>query len=148
MKLLLENWRQYLDEQKLHEVSIKKWGDWTVADLQQLIDMARSGESKQAQSLLGRLLGTEAIKVIPVVGQLLTGGEMIAAYYNKLKRKTQEQTHYPWFLIARYYCISFLLLGYQLSFLWRILFNLAIMNLLRLHLLFFVITFILNSFYS
>ena len=90
MKLLLENWRKYIDDQKPHEVSIKNWGDWTVADLQQLIDMARAGESKQAQSLLGRLLGTEAFKLIPYVGQLLTGGEMIAAYYNKLKRTPEK----------------------------------------------------------
>jgi hypothetical protein len=89
MKLLLENWRKYLDEQKLHEVSTKNWGDWTVTELQQLIAMGRDSENKQAQSLLGKLLGAEALKLIPYVGQALTAGEMVQAYYNKLKRKPE-----------------------------------------------------------
>jgi len=86
MKLLLENWRKYLNEQESQEVPTKAWGDWTVAELQQLISMGREGENKQAQSLVGRLLGSEALKLIPYVGQALTAGEMVLAYYNKLKR--------------------------------------------------------------
>ena len=82
MKLILENWREYLNE----EEEILSWEDWTVADLQELIDMGRKGESKQAQSLLKRLLGAEALKLIPYLGQALTAGEMIQGYYNKLKR--------------------------------------------------------------
>jgi hypothetical protein len=91
MKLLLENWRKYLlDEQRLQEASMKRWEDWTVADLQELINMSRAGESGQAQSLLGRLLGREAFKLIPYAGQMLTGGEMLMAYYNKLKRTPEK----------------------------------------------------------
>jgi len=91
MKLLLENWRKYLlNEQRLQKVSMKKWEDWTVADLQELINMSRAGESEQAQSLLGRLLGIEAFKLIPYFGQMLTGGEMLIAYYNKLKRTPEK----------------------------------------------------------
>jgi len=86
MKLLLENWRKFVNEQESQEIPTKAWGDWTVADLQQLVSMGREGESKQAQSLIGRLLGSEALKLIPYVRQALTAGEMISAYYNKLKR--------------------------------------------------------------
>jgi len=89
MKLLLENWRKFVNEQESQEIPTKAWGDWTVADLQQLVSMGREGESKQAQSLIGRLLGSEALKLIPYVGQALTAGEMISAYYNKLKRTPQ-----------------------------------------------------------
>ena len=82
MKLLLENWREYLNE----EEEVLSWEDWTVADLQELIDMGREGEGKQAQSLLKKLLGAEVLKLIPYLGQALTAGEMIQDYYNKLKR--------------------------------------------------------------
>ena len=84
MKLLFENWRKYLAEEEF-----KSAGDWTVADLSDLINLGRDGESKQANSLLGKLFGYEAIKLIPYLGQVLTAGEMLQNYYNKLKRKPE-----------------------------------------------------------
>ncbi len=84
MKLIMENWRSYLNEEEG-----KSFEDWTVAELQDLINLGRKGESSQAKSLLQRMLGAEALKLIPYLGQALTAGEMMAGYYNKLKRKPE-----------------------------------------------------------
>ena len=84
MKLLMENWRKFLKEEEA-----RSFGGWTVADLQELIELGREGENKQANSLLGKLFGYEAIKLIPYLGQVLTAGEMLKGYYNKLKRSPE-----------------------------------------------------------
>jgi hypothetical protein len=82
MKLLFENWRGYLLENK-------NWGDWTVAELDDLISTARREEEAQANSLLSRLFGIEAIKLIPFLGNALTFVDMIKQYHSK-KNRTPE----------------------------------------------------------
>tara|TARA_R110002126_G_scaffold623_1_gene3833 strand:- start:42 stop:539 length:498 start_codon:yes stop_codon:yes gene_type:complete len=82
MKLLFENWRVYLLENK-------NWGDWTVAELDELISMSRREEESQANSLLSRLFGIETIKLIPFLGNALTFGEMAKQYISK-KNRTPE----------------------------------------------------------
>ena len=52
MKLLFENWRGYLIENK-------EWGDITIGDLEDLIQKARKKEDKRAYRLLAKLLGKE-----------------------------------------------------------------------------------------
>jgi hypothetical protein len=47
MKLLLENWQQYLNEQGPPEKIWETWGEWTIDELDQLIVLARKAE-KQA----------------------------------------------------------------------------------------------------
>ena len=80
----MENWRKYLLEEE-----VRSFGDWTVADLHDLIELGREGESSQANSLLGKLFSYEALKLFPKLGAVLTAGEMLKSYYNKLKRKPQ-----------------------------------------------------------
>ena len=82
VKLLIENWRMYLLEAKSYE-------DWTVADLEDLINLGREGESSMASRMIKKLFGYEALKLIPYLGQALTAGEMILNYYNTLKRKPE-----------------------------------------------------------
>lgn len=107
MKLLLENWRGYLLENKeLDEI--------TVGDLEGLIEQARKEEKKGAVEFLARILGKEgAMFFAPVVGAALglavagpvgaaagsaigtsavaayVGGDALVSFYNKL-RNTPE----------------------------------------------------------
>jgi len=91
MKLLLENWRQYLNEQELNEVLAKKWGEWTIADLEDLIKMSRQGEEKSiAQRWLAKTLGTEFLKLIPYVGTGVAAAEVLINYYKQLTRSPEE----------------------------------------------------------
>ena len=46
MKLLLENWQQYLNEQEPPEKIWEAWGEWTIDELDQLIDEARKAEKQ------------------------------------------------------------------------------------------------------
>ena len=90
MKTLLENWNNYLNESRIL-LSEKQAGDWTVADLLDLINMARKEEGGQADSWLQKMTGWEAVKLIPYVGNVTTAGEMLYNYYNKLKRNPEGQ---------------------------------------------------------
>ena len=62
MKLLFENWRGYLLENK-------NWSDITIGDLEGLIQKARKKEDKRAYKLLAKLLGKEvAVKTAALAG--------------------------------------------------------------------------------
>ena len=90
MKTLLENWNNYLKESKIL-LSEKQAGDWTVIELLDLINMARKEEGGQADSWLKKISGKEIAKLIPYVGSVVTAGEMLVNYHNKLKRKPEGQ---------------------------------------------------------
>ena len=62
MKLLFENWRGYLIENK-------EWGDITIGELEDLIQKARKKEDNRAYRLLAKLLGKEvAVKTAALTG--------------------------------------------------------------------------------
>tara|TARA_R110000765_G_scaffold13747_1_gene40966 strand:- start:44 stop:541 length:498 start_codon:yes stop_codon:yes gene_type:complete len=82
MKLLFENWRGYLLENK-------NWGDWTVAELDELISTARREEDAQADSSIRWKSVGEIIKLIPYLGNALTFADMVKQYISK-KNRTPE----------------------------------------------------------
>jgi len=84
MKLLFENWRGYLLENK-------NWGDWTVAELDELISTARREEDTQADSSIRWASFSEIIKLIPYLGNALTFADMVKKYHSK-KNRTPEGT--------------------------------------------------------
>ena len=90
MKLILEKWNNYLNESRIL-LSEKQAGDWTVAELLDLINMSRKEEGGQADSWLQKMTGWEAFKLIPYAGNVATGAEMLWNYYNKLKRAPEGQ---------------------------------------------------------
>jgi len=91
MKLLLENWRKYLKTQELNETLTKNWGDWTIVDLQDLIKMSREGEEKEmAQDWLAKALGGEFLRMIPILGDVLTAGDLLIGYYKERKRTPED----------------------------------------------------------
>ena len=90
MKTLLENWNNYLKESRIL-LSEKQAGDWTVAELLELINLARKEEGGQADAWLKKISGKEALKLIPYLGNAITAGEMLYNYHNKLKRKPEGQ---------------------------------------------------------
>ena len=89
MKLIMENWRRYLTEQEA------SWGDWTIEELEDLIKNAREEENVQAKKWLGKTMGIEFIKLIPVLGHALTGGEVLSGLYKKHKRSEAESDDNP-----------------------------------------------------
>ena len=84
MKLLFENWRGYLLENK-------NWGDWTVAELDELISASRREEDTQADSSIRWSAISEFIKLIPYLGNALTFADMVKQYHSK-KNRTPEGT--------------------------------------------------------
>jgi len=88
MKTLLENWNNYLKESRIL-LSEKQAGDWTVAELLELINLARKEEGGQADSWLKKISGKEIVKLIPYIGNAVTAGEMLYNYHNKLLRKPE-----------------------------------------------------------
>ena len=100
MKLLLENWRKFLDEQELSETLTKDWGDWTVSDLQDLINISREGEENEkatgARAWIAKTLGLAALKGIlawsgaAAAGAAIQGGQTLTSLYSKQKETPKD----------------------------------------------------------
>jgi len=91
MKLLLENWRKYLKTQELNETLTKDWGDWTIADLQELIRLSREGDEKpMAQRWLAKTLGGEFIKALPLIGDVISATEILVDYHKERMRAPED----------------------------------------------------------
>jgi len=91
MKLLIENWRRYLKE----EQEGASWGDWTIEQLEDLIKNARAEEDEQAKKWLGLTMGMEFLKLIPFLGNALTGGEILVGLYKKHNRSETQSDDNP-----------------------------------------------------
>ena len=89
MKLLLENWRQYLVEQESQLLLEKQWEDWTVADLQSLMDLSREGENIQARQAMAKILGTKLATLIPKIGVPVAGYKLLKTLFAAAKRKPE-----------------------------------------------------------
>jgi hypothetical protein len=69
----------------------KDWGDWTIADLQELIRLSREGEEKpMAQRWLAKTLGGEFIKALPLIGDVISGAEILVDYYKERTRTPED----------------------------------------------------------
>ena len=86
MKLLLENWRKYRSDELLLE---KEEAEWTVSDLDRLIDMARQGENAAAAAKLAGLGGLKVIQGLPIIGQAASAVEFLHQIY-KQKQKAKN----------------------------------------------------------
>ena len=91
MKLLMENWRHYLKE----EQKGTSWEAWTIGQLEDLIKNARAKEDEQSKKWLGKTMGMEFLKLIPVLGQALSGGEILGGLYKKHNRSETESDDNP-----------------------------------------------------
>jgi len=96
MKLLLENWREYLLREEIESRSFDNWGDWvTVAHLENIIKMSRKGEEpSEAKKWLAGEMGFEFIKSLPTVlgfpiGMAVTAGGVLKDTFKKFGRKPE-----------------------------------------------------------
>jgi hypothetical protein len=85
MKLLLENWRKYAEASLL----LEKKTNWTVSDLDSLIDMARQGDNEKAFKKLSWLTGLELVKGTPILGQAASAVDFMRKLY-KRKQKAKN----------------------------------------------------------
>jgi len=91
LKLLLENWREYLEE----DDSSPNWQAWTLAELDELISMARKEEGTQVQQWLSSTLGSEAVKALPYGGPVVTAIGVIVDLFKKINRQAGESDDDP-----------------------------------------------------
>ena len=78
MKLIMENWRRYLTEQEA------SWETWTIAELEDLINAARTGEEEAAEKALARTTGMEVASALPVVGTAIAAPKFFRWLYKKV----------------------------------------------------------------
>ena len=89
MKLLIENWRGYLKE----EQAPKAWDDWTIGQLNDLIDNARSGEDIQAREWLVANVGVEIVK--DILGGPAAVVDLMKGLYKQVNRQEAESDDNP-----------------------------------------------------
>jgi len=90
MKLIMENWRKYVNESETRQLLFEKqYEDWTVTDLLELMRLARDEENVQANSLLKKMAGIEGAKMLvsaAVPGVVVSAGSLLKSWYDKLSR--------------------------------------------------------------
>jgi len=91
MKLLLENWRQYILKEEIETKNLSNWDSWVTVDhLTQIIRSSReSEEPSEAKKWLAVEMGLEFIKAIPYAGTVATAGGVLRATYKKFRRKPE-----------------------------------------------------------
>ena len=91
MKLLLENWRQYILKEEIETKKLSNWDDWVTVDhLTQIIRSSREGEEPTgAKKWLAKELGVEFIKALPGIGNLATAADVLAGAFKKFGRKPE-----------------------------------------------------------
>ena len=91
MKLLLENWRQYILKEEIETKNLSNWDSWVTVDhLTQIIRSSREGEEPSgARKWLARELGLEFIKAIPYAGNVAAAGGVLLDTFKKFRRKPE-----------------------------------------------------------
>ena len=91
MKLLFENWRQYILKEEIESGDLSDWDDWVTVDhLTQIIRSSREGEEPSgAKKWLAKELGWELAKAIPYAGSVVTAGFVLADAFKKFGRKPE-----------------------------------------------------------
>jgi len=80
MKLLMENWRRFLTE----EEQGTSWETWTIAELEDLINTARTGEEEAAEKAIARETGQEIAQALPGIGTAIGGARFLNYLYKKV----------------------------------------------------------------
>tara|TARA_R110000824_G_scaffold102193_2_gene242479 strand:- start:147 stop:710 length:564 start_codon:yes stop_codon:yes gene_type:complete len=93
MKLLMENWRRFLTEEEENTSPEerppagqqgKSWETWTIAELEDLINTARTGEHEAATKALASQAGQEIAQAIPGIGSVIGAGRFLNYMYKKV----------------------------------------------------------------
>ena len=96
MKLLLENWREYILKEEIETKNLSNWDDWVTVDhLTQIIRSSREGEEPTgAKKWLAKELGLEFVKALPTVlgfpvGAAATAADVLSNAFKKFGRKPE-----------------------------------------------------------
>jgi len=91
MKLLLENWREYILKEEIESRSFDNWGAWVTVDhLEHIIKTSRKGEEpSEAKKWLAGEMGFEFIKALPVIGNVVTLGGILKDAYKRFRRSPE-----------------------------------------------------------
>ena len=91
MKLLLENWRQYILKEEIETKNLSNWDSWVTVDhLTQIIRSSREGEEPSgARKWLAKELGLEFIKALPGIGNVATAAGVLSDTCKKFGRKAE-----------------------------------------------------------
>ena len=93
MKLLLENWREYILKEEIETKNLSHWGNWVTVDhLTQIIRSSRETEEPtEAKKWLAKEMGWEVVKAIPYFGAAVTAAGVLKDTFKKFRRKGEGE---------------------------------------------------------